>query len=147
MRTDKPMPTTVDEYIAAFPDEVQQILKRIRRTIRTAAPTATEAISYRMPTFKLEGNLVHFAAFKHHIGFFPTHTGIAKFKRELSGYEGAKGSVRFPFDKPVPFALITEIVKFRVMENLKRAEAKRKNKSKGQNPAAHTAGSRVAQAG
>ena len=124
MRADQTAPRTIDEYIAGFPDEVQETLQKIRKTIRTAAPDAEETISYQMPTFTLKGNLVHFAAFKKHIGFYPTPTGIAKFKKELSVYEGAKGSVRFPLDKPIPFALIGRIVKFRVKENLARAEAK-----------------------
>ena len=124
MRADQTAPKTIDEYIAGFPDEVQEILQKIRKTIRTAAPDAEETISYQMPTFTLKGNLVHFAAFKKHIGFYPTPTGIVEFKKELSAYEGAKGSVRFPLDKPIPFALISRIVKFRVKENLARAEAK-----------------------
>ena len=124
MKTDQPVPKTIDEYIAGFPREVQEMLERIRKTIRAAAPDAEETISYQMPTFTLKGNLVHFAAFKRHIGFYPTPTGITKFKKELSVYEGAKGSVRFPLDKPIPFALISRIVKFRVKENLARAAAK-----------------------
>ena len=104
------------------------ILKEIRATIKAAAPEAEEKISYQMPTFFLNGNLVHFAAFKKHIGFYPTPTGIEKFKKELSVYEGAKGSVQFPLDKPMPYALITKIVKFRVKENLAKAEIKEKKK-------------------
>lgn len=122
------MPTTIDEYIAAFPREIQEILEKVRTTVQKAAPEAKEAISYRMPTFKLEGNLVHFAAFKNHIGFYPTPTGTKTFRKELSIYEGAKGSVKFPLSKPVPYALIGKIVKFRVKENLKRAEAKQRTK-------------------
>jgi uncharacterized protein YdhG (YjbR/CyaY superfamily) len=113
-------PKDIDAYIAAFPKDVQKILERIRTTIRKAAPEAKETIAYRIPTFTLEGNLVHFAAFRTHVGFYPTPTGIEKFKTELSNYEGAKGSVRFPLDKPIPFALIGEIVRFRVSENLER---------------------------
>jgi uncharacterized protein YdhG (YjbR/CyaY superfamily) len=128
MRTDQTAPKTIDEYIAGFPHDVQEILEKIRMTIRKAAPDAEEAIKYQMPTFTLKGNLVHFAAFKKHIGFYPTPTGIEKFKNELSVYEGAKGSVEFPLDKPIPFDLIGEIVKFRVRENLDRAEAKQKKK-------------------
>jgi uncharacterized protein YdhG (YjbR/CyaY superfamily) len=124
MRTNQAAPGTIDEYIAGFPHEVQEILEKIRTTIRKAAPGAEETISYQIPTFTLKGNLVHFAAFKKHIGFYPTSTGIVKFKKELAAYEGAKGSVRFPLDKPIPFALISRIVKFRVKENLARAEAK-----------------------
>jgi len=118
----------IDEYIAGFPKDVQGILKKIRVTIRKAAPDAKETISYQIPTFTLKGNLVHFAAWKNHIGFYPTSSGIKKFKKELSAYDGAKGSVQFPFDKPIPFGLISRIVNFRVKENLKRAEAKGKKK-------------------
>jgi uncharacterized protein YdhG (YjbR/CyaY superfamily) len=116
----------VDEYIAAFPPEVQQLLEKMRAAIRKAAPEAEETISYQIPTFSLKGNLVHFAAFKEHIGFYPTPTGIERFKSELSDYIGAKGSVRFPLDQPLPLALISKIVKSRVKENLERAEAKAK---------------------
>jgi uncharacterized protein YdhG (YjbR/CyaY superfamily) len=126
MRTDQTPPKNIDEYIAGFPHDVQEVLEKIRMTIRKAAPDAEETISYQIPTFTLKGNLVHFAAYKRHIGFYPTSTGIAKFKKELSVYEGAKGTVRFPLDKPIPFALISKIVKFRVKENLERAEAKQK---------------------
>lgn len=128
MKTDQPVPKTIDEYIAGFPNDVQQILVKIRMVIKNAAPNADETIKYQIPTFTLEGNLVHFAAYKKHIGFYPTSTGIAKFKKELSVYEGAKGSVQFPLDKPIPFALISRIVKFRVKENLARAAAKGKKK-------------------
>ena len=128
MRTERTAPKDIDEYIAGFPQDVQEILEKIRATIRKAAPDAEEAISYQIPTFILKGNLVHFAAFKKHIGFYPTPTGIEKFKDELSVYEGAKGSVRFPLDKPMPFGLISKIVRFRVKENLERAEAKGKKK-------------------
>ena len=106
-------PATIDEYIALFPDDVQVILEKMRQTIRSAAPTAVEAISYQMPTFKLEGkNLVHFAAFKHHIGFYPIPSGIAAFKKELSAYKQGKGSVQFPFDKSVPYELVNKIVMY-----------------------------------
>jgi uncharacterized protein YdhG (YjbR/CyaY superfamily) len=118
--------TSIDEYIATFPEEIQKILEEIRATIKAAAPEAEEKISYQMPTFALKGNLVHFAAFKNHIGFYPVPTGIEKFKKELSVYEGAKGSVQFPLDKPIPYELISKIVKFRVKENLKKAETKGK---------------------
>jgi uncharacterized protein YdhG (YjbR/CyaY superfamily) len=126
MNTDRTAPKTIDEYIAGFPDDVQAILKKIRMTIRKAAPDAQETISYQIPTFTLKGNLVHFAAYKNHIGFYPTSTGIEKFKKELSVYKGAKGSVQFPLDQPVPFELISKIVKFRVKENLARSAAKEK---------------------
>jgi len=128
MRTKQTTPRNIGEYIAGFPQDVQAILEKIRTTIGKAAPNAEETISYQIPTFTLKGNLVHFAAFKKHIGFYPTSTGIEKFKDELSVYEGAKGSVRFPFDKPIPYGLISRIVKFRVKENLERAEAKKKKK-------------------
>ncbi len=128
MRTDQTAPKTIDEYIAGFPRDIQEILGKIRMTIRKAAPDAEETIKYRMPTFTLKGNLVHFAAFKKHIGFYPTPTGTEKFQKELSVYKGAKGSVRFPLDKPIPFNLISRIVKFRAKENSERAEAKRKKK-------------------
>jgi len=128
MTTEQRAPKDIDEYIAGFPQDVQEILEKIRMTIRGAAPDAQETISYQIPTFTLKGNLVHFGAFKKHIGFYPASTGIEAFKNELSAYEGAKGSVKFPLDKPIPFDLISEITKFRVRENLDRAEAKRKKK-------------------
>ena len=124
MRSGQSVQTTIDEYIAGFPAEVQAILEKIRATIRKAAPDAEETIKYQMPTFTLKGNLVHFASFKKHIGFYPTPTGTEKFQKELSVYKGAKGSVRFPLDRPIPFALINQIVKFRAKENLERAAAK-----------------------
>ena len=113
-------PKSIDEYIAIFPKDVQEILEKVRATIKKAAPNAEETINYQMPTFTLKGNLVHFAAFKTHIGFYPTPTGIEKFKKELSVYKGAKGSVQFPLDQALPLALIKKIVKFRVKENLKK---------------------------
>lgn len=125
---DQPAPKTIDEYIAGFPPDVQEILEKVRMTIRKAAPEAEETINYQMPTFTLYGNLVHFAAYQHHIGFYPTPTGIEEFKNELSSYKGAKGSVQFPFDRPIPYDLIGRIVEFRVKENLQKAEAKRKKK-------------------
>jgi len=128
METDSAKPKNIDEYIAAFTGEVQVILQKIRTTIREAAPDAEETINYQIPTFTLKGNLVHFAAFKKHIGFYPTPSGIEKFKNELSFYENAKGSVQFPLDRPIPYDLISAIVKFRVQENLQRAEAKKKGK-------------------
>ena len=116
----------IDKFIAGYPKEVQDILNKVRETIREAAPEAEETINYGIPTFTLKGNLVHFSAFKTHIGFYPTPSGIEKFKKELSVYEGAKGSVKLPLDKPIPYALISRIVKFRVKENLAKAEAKKK---------------------
>ena len=117
---------SIDEYIATFPAEIQKILEEIRATIKAAAPEAEEKISYQMPTFTLKGNLVHFAAFKKHISFYPVPTGIEKFKKELSVYQGSKGSVQFPLDQPIPYNLIGKIVKFRVKENLTKAETKGK---------------------
>jgi uncharacterized protein YdhG (YjbR/CyaY superfamily) len=128
MKTDKTSPKTIDEYIAGFPKDVQAILQKIRMTIRKAAPEAEEAIKYQIPTFTLKGNLVHFGAYKNHIGFYPAPRAIEEFKKELSAYEGSKGTVRFPFDKPIPYALITRIVKFRVQKNLENAAAKSKKK-------------------
>jgi uncharacterized protein YdhG (YjbR/CyaY superfamily) len=116
--------TSIDEYIATFPEEIQKKLQEMRATIRAAAPDAEEKISYQMPTFTLNGNLVHFAAFKNHIGFYPAPRGIEAFKDELSIYKGAKGSVQFPLDRPLPLELVSRIVKFRVAENLAKAEKK-----------------------
>jgi uncharacterized protein YdhG (YjbR/CyaY superfamily) len=126
MQSNSKTPTNIDEYIAGFPADIQVILQRIRKTITEAAPQAQEAISYQMPTFKLHGNLVHFAGYKNHIGFYPIPTGIEQFKTELSVYKQGKGSVQFPLDKPIPYDLISRIVKFRVEENLKKAEVKKK---------------------
>lgn len=105
---------TIDDYIASFPPDTREILQAVRTTIRQAAPDATEAISYQMPTFKLNGNLVHFAAYKNHIGLYPTPQGVEAFREELSRYKGAKGSVQFPLDQPIPYDLIRRIVGFRV---------------------------------
>jgi uncharacterized protein YdhG (YjbR/CyaY superfamily) len=126
MNTDTIKPATIDDYIAGFPPDVQAILQQIRETVHEAAPGATEKISYAMPTFYLHGNLVHFAAFKTHIGFYPVPTGIEKFKKELSQYKQGKGSVQFPLDQPMPLDLISRIVKFRVKENKEKAAAKKK---------------------
>lgn len=112
--------TTIDAYIATFPADIQKLLTSMRTTIQKAAPDAEEAIKYGIPTFVLNGNLVHFAAFKHHIGFYPGAQGIADFKKELSQYKGAKGSVQFPFGEPLPLALVTRIVKYRVAQNKKK---------------------------
>jgi uncharacterized protein YdhG (YjbR/CyaY superfamily) len=109
---------TIDEYIAAFPKEVQGILKTLRREIKKSAPKAAEAISYGIPTFKLNGNLVHFVAFKKHIGFYPTPSAIVAFKKELSRYKTSKGAIQFPIEEPMPLPLIGRMVKFRVNENL-----------------------------
>ena len=126
MTTRQTAPKDIDEYIADFPKDVQKILQKIRMTVRKAAPEAEEAIKYGMPTFILYGNLVHFAAFKNHIGFYPAPRGIEMFKDEISAYEGAKSSLRFPLDKPVPFDLISRIVKFKVNRNLEKAHARGK---------------------
>ncbi len=109
---------TIDEYIEFFPKEIQATLRDLRQAIREAAPQAEEAISYQMPAFKQNGILVYFAAFKSHIGFFPTSSGVEAFKEKLSAYETSKGTVRFPIDKPLPLELVKEIVRFRVKENL-----------------------------
>lgn len=110
--------TSIDSYIASFPETTQKLLLQMRETIKKAAPQAEEKISYAMPTFFLNKNLVHFAAYKNHIGFYPAPRGISAFEKELSKYKGAKGSVQFPIDEPLPLTLITKIVKFRVKENL-----------------------------
>lgn len=115
---------TVDTYIAAFPEAVQTQLRLLRETIRAAAPEAEERISYRMPTFAWHGILVHFAAYAHHIGFYPTPSGIAAFGPELARYTHAKGSVQFPLDTPLPLELVSRIVAFRVAENVAKAAAR-----------------------
>jgi len=107
----------IDDYIANFPEDVQKVLEQVRVTIQKAAPQAEEAISYQMPTFKLNGNLVHFAAWKNHIGFYPTPSGTKEFQKEIAKYVFAKGSIQFPLNEPMPLALITKIVNFRVKEN------------------------------
>jgi uncharacterized protein YdhG (YjbR/CyaY superfamily) len=119
---------SIDEYILKFPPEVQEILKTLRKVIKESAPDAEEKISYQMPTFALHGNLVHFAAYKNHIGFYPAPRGIEAFKNELSEYRGGKGSVQFPLEKPLPYELISKIVKYRVAENIKKAEDKLRKK-------------------
>ena len=116
----------IDQYVAMFPPSTQTILEQLRVTIRNAAPEAEELISYQMPAYKYFGVLVYFAAYKKHIGFYPTASGIEAFKAELSGYKGAKGSVQFPIDQPIPFDLIAQIVEFRVLENKEKAALKRK---------------------
>ena len=119
---------TIDDYIATFPIDIQKKLQEMRATIKETAPDAEEKISYQMPTSFLKGNLVHFAAFKNHIGFYPVPTGIEKFKKELSAYKTSKGAVQFPLDKPLPLNLIRKIVKFRVAENITKAEEKARKK-------------------
>ena len=116
----KPKIENIDEYISNFPEKIQEILQKLRKIISNSAPDAKEAISYQMPTFKLNGNLVHFAAHKNHIGFYPTPSGIKAFKNELSPYEVSKGSVKFPLKKPIPFDLVRKIVEFRVKENIEK---------------------------
>lgn len=111
------MVETINEYISEFPKDIQEKLENIRKTIQEAAPEATEKISYGMPTFYLNSNLVHFAAFKKHIGFYPTPNGIENFKDELSKYKTSKGAIQFPLDKKIPYELIKEIVRFRVNES------------------------------
>lgn len=124
----KTKPTSIDGYIASSPKDIQKLLEEIRATIKAAAPGAEETINYGIPTFTFHGNLVHFAAFKNHIGFYPAPSGIEAFRKELSVYEGAKGSVQFPFSKKLPLVLIAKIVKFRVKENQERAKEKTKGK-------------------
>ena len=115
---------TVDEYLSVFPQKTKAKLQAFRKTIKKAAPGAEELISYNMPAFKLQGALVYYAAYKGHIGFYPTSSGIKAFKKDLSAYEGSKGTVRFPIDKPIPLNLVSKIVKYRVKENLKKSDAK-----------------------
>jgi uncharacterized protein YdhG (YjbR/CyaY superfamily) len=114
--------TTIDAYISQYPTEVQKILQKVRETIQKEAPEATEAIAYGLATFKLHGNLVHFGGFKNHIGFYPAPSGIEAFKVETAPYMGGKGTLQFPLDKPIPYDLITKIVKYRVEQNLLKKE-------------------------
>ena len=119
---------SIDEYIGLYPSEIQDILTTLRKVIKESAPEATEKISYQMPTFAMHGNLVHFAAYKNHIGFYPAASGVAAFTDKLVEYKTSKGAIQFPIDKPLPYELIREIVQFRVDENMKRAEDKKKKK-------------------
>ena len=128
MKTTQTPPKNIDEYIATFPKEVQSILQSVRTTIGMAAPEAEETINYQMPTFKLHGNLVHFAGYKNHVGLYPAPSGIEAFKKQLSVYKGAKGSVQFPIDQPMPLELISKIVKFRVKETMEKEKSKLKTK-------------------
>ena len=121
---------TMDEYISTFPEDVQRILNELRQTIREAAPEAEETINYQIPTFALHGNLVHFAAFEKHIGFYPTPSGMEAFKKELSSYKSAKGSVQFPIDQPLPLPLLRRIVEYRVKENVERKQKKKTSRKK-----------------
>lgn len=120
----------IDQYIQTFPADIQKILQKIHKVIHKAAPEATECISYQMPTFQLHGNLVHFAAYKNHIGLYPTPSGITRFEKRIAKYKYAKGSLRFPLNEPIPYDLITDVVKFRVKENTEKA-ASRKSKKPG----------------
>ena len=124
MATRQATPSTIDEYIAGFSTEVRAILQKIRRTVGKAAPDAQETISYRIPSFKLNGMLVHFAAFKAHIGFYPPVRGDAKLVKAVSRYAGEKGNLRFPLDEPIPYDLIERIVQHRVKQNRAKAAAK-----------------------
>jgi uncharacterized protein YdhG (YjbR/CyaY superfamily) len=124
MATRRPTPESVDAYIAAFPSAVQLILKKIRQTVRKAAPGAEETISYQIPAFKLRGVLVYFAAFKAHIGFYPPVRGDAKLEKALAPYAGEKGNLRFPLDQPIPYRLIERVVKLRVRQNAAKAAKK-----------------------
>ena len=121
-------PPNVDFYIAGFPPATKELLELLRETIKKAAPEAEEVISYQMPAYKSHGMLVYFAGYKNHIGFYPTGSGIANFINELSGYKTSKGTVQFPLDQPLPLELITEIVKFKVAENLEKVKEKHKKK-------------------
>jgi uncharacterized protein YdhG (YjbR/CyaY superfamily) len=121
---------SIEEYIKTFPAEIQKILQQVRETIKKAAPEAEETINYQIPTFKLNGNLVHFAAFKNHIGFYPAPSGQKAFEKELSVYKSGKGSVQFPLDKPIPLALIKRIVQYRVKENSSKGSFGEKQKTK-----------------
>lgn len=121
---------SIDEYILQFSPEVQEKLQSIRNVIRESAPDAEEKMSWQMPTFALHGNLVHFAAYKKHIGFYPGASGIDAFSHKFSEYKTSKGAVQFPIDKPIPYELISEIVRFRVAENIKDAESKPKKTKK-----------------
>jgi len=126
MESDRATPQSIDDYIAAFPPEIQAILQKIRSTIRKAAPDAQEVISYRMPAFTLNGILVYFAAFKKHIGLYPPVSGDAGLEQAIAPYAGEKGNLRFPLDQPIPYDLIERIVKLRVQQNLAKAGTKRK---------------------
>src|SRR6185312_195148 len=123
MRSEKVKPKNVDEYISCFPSEIQKKLQELRSTIKYSAPNATEIISYQMPAYSFNGILVYFAAFKNHIGFYPTASGIENFKNQLLKYESSKGAVKFSVDQPLPLNLISKIVKFRMKENMEKQKA------------------------
>ena len=128
--TNRSAPKNIDEYIAAFSPEVQAILEKIRLTIQKAAPQAEEKISYKMPAFTLDGDLIYFAAFKQHIGIYPPVQGDENLGKELARYRGEKGNLKFPLDEPIPYGLISRLVKFRVKEHLKRLVSKRDKKKR-----------------
>ena len=128
--TNRSAPKNIDEYIAAFAPEVRSILNKIRLTIRQAAPQAEEKISYKMPAFTLDGDLIYFAAFKKHIGIFPPVRGDESLSKELSRFRGEKGNLKFPLDQPIPYALIRRVVRFRVKEHRKSLAAKREKKQR-----------------
>ena len=128
MEKNKTAPANTDAYTKQFPPEVQVLLQKLRAAIKAAAPKAEEVISYQMPAYNYHGMLVYFAAYKNHIGFYPTGSGIEAFKKELSVYKGSKGAVQFPLDKPLPLALIKQIVKFRVQMNLEKEQLKKTKK-------------------
>jgi len=126
VRDDLTAPRNIDEYIAGFPPEVRKVLERVRLTIRKAAPGAEEAIKYKIPAFTLKGNLIYFAAHQNHVGIYPVPKGMKEFQKEIAGYRGGKGTIRFPLGEPVPLDLLRKIVEFRVKENLENAEGKRR---------------------
>lgn len=128
MKTNVAAPKNIDEYIATFPATTQALLEVLRATIKSAVPDAVEVISYQMPAYKLFGMLVYFAAYQHHIGFYPSSSGVVAFAEDLKGYKTSKGTVQFSLDKALPIDLITKIVQFRATENTQKAEAKKKKK-------------------
>ena len=130
MKANAPIIGNVDEYIAGFPKETQKLLKQLRTTIMKAVPEAKEVISYQMPAYNFYGKLVYFAGYEKHIGFYPTPSGIEKFKKDLADYSTSKGTVQFPLDKPLPIELITKITIFRAKENVQASELKGKLKPK-----------------
>ena len=130
MKSKRSAPRNIDEYIAGFPPDVQKILQKIRLTIGKAAPQAKEKISYQIPTFFLNGNLVHFAGYKNHVGFYPAPVAMDEFKKELAPYASGRATAQFSLDKPIPYGLIAKIVKFRVKKNLGKSKSTSKSKSK-----------------
>jgi uncharacterized protein YdhG (YjbR/CyaY superfamily) len=126
MKQNGKQPKTIDDYISRFPEDVQVVLEKVRTTIKKAAPKAEEIISYQMPAFRQNGNLVYFAGWKDHISFYPVSSAIKAFEKELTPYEPSKGTVKFPIDKRMPLGLISRMVKFRVKENLEKENAKKR---------------------